>query len=54
MKGRKKASLEPKKFASLQRKFSQINFSLNQKERFEQKSLSFLSTLRFCSTIKPL
>ena len=29
-KGRKKASHEPRKFASLQRKFSQINFSLTQ------------------------
>ena len=41
-----------KKFARLEKIFSHINFSLSQKERYEQKPLSFRSALHFCSAPK--
>ena len=43
-----------KNFARLEKIFSQINFSLSQEQRYEQKPLSFRSALHFCSTPKSL
>ena len=43
-----------KNFARLQKIFSHINFSLSQKQRYEQKPLSFRSALHFCSSPKSL
>ena len=45
---------EQKKFARLEKNFSHINFSLSQKQRYEQKPLSFRSALHFCSAPKEL
>ena len=49
-----KSRMWTKKFARLEKIFSHINFSLSQKQRYEQKPLSFRSTLHFCSAQKPL
>ena len=49
-----KAASEQKKFARLEKVFSHINFSLSQKQRYEQKPLSFRSALHFCSAPKLL
>ena len=43
-----------KNFARLEKIFSHINFSLSQKQRYEQNSLSFRSALHFCSATKSL
>ena len=43
-----------KKIARLQKIFSHINLSLSQKQRYEQKPLSFRSALNFCSAPKSL
>ena len=43
-----------KNFARLEKSFSHINFSLSQKQRYEQKLLSFRSALHFCSAPKSL
>ena len=48
------AAREQKNFARLEKIFSHINFSLSQKQRYEQKPLSFRSALRFCSAPQPL
>ena len=49
-----KAAREQKNFAPLEKIFSHINFSLSQKQRYEQKPLSFRSALHFCSLPKSL
>ena len=49
-----KAAREQKNFARLEKIFSHINFSLSQKQRHEQKPLSFRSALNFCSAPKSL
>ena len=46
--------MNKKKFARLEKIFSHINFSLSQKQRYEQKPLSFRSALHFCSAPKSL
>ena len=43
-----------KKFSLKKQIFSHINFSLSQKQRYEQKPLSFRSALHFCSAPKSL
>ena len=43
-----------KNFARLEKIFSHISFSLSQKQPHEQKSLSFCSSLHFCSAPKLL
>ena len=43
-----------KNFARLEKIFSHISFSLSQKQRNEQKPLSFRSALHFCSAPKSL
>ena len=43
-----------KLFARLEKIFSHINFSLSQKQRYEQKALSFRSALHFCSAPKSI
>ena len=42
------------KCRSLRKFFSHINFSLSQKQRFEEKPFSFRSALHFCSAPKLL
>ena len=49
-----KSRMWTKNFARLEKIFSHINLSLSQKQRYEQKPLSFRSTLQFCSAQKPL
>ena len=48
------AAREQNNFARLEKIFSHINFSLSQKERYEQKPLSFRSAIQFCSAPKSL
>ena len=48
------AAREQKNFARLGKIFSHINISLSQKQRYEQKPLSFRSALHFCSAPKSL
>ena len=49
-----KCRTSTKNLARLEKIFSHINFSLSQKQRYEQKPLSFRSALHFCSATKPL
>ena len=49
-----KAPREQKNFARFEKIFSHINFSLSQKQRHEQKQLSFRSALHFYSAPKSL
>ena len=48
------AAREQKNFARLEKIFSHINFSLSQKQQYEQKPLSFRSALHFYSAPKSL
>ena len=49
-----KAAREQKNSLASRKFFSHINLSLSQKQRYEQKPLSFRSALLFCSAPKSL